>query len=139
MRQGSWPIWHHNWYAESCWWGQNWADKTIGRFFLCFFCVLFFSNGHIPADWEERFNLYLCEGKDEALNRGNYQGLKLTDQVMKLLELVLEFYICIMVNMNDAQFGIMPGRGTTDTIYIVSQLQEKIAASKLPYFAFVDP
>ena len=34
----------------------------------------------------------------------------------------------------------MPGRGTADTIYIVSQLQEKkIAASKPLYFAFVDP
>ena len=61
-----------------------------------------FSNVHIPADWEERFILNLCEGKNDAPNHGDYQGLKLTDQVMKLLELVLEFYIWKMVNMNDA-------------------------------------
>ena len=30
MRQGCWPIWHHSWIAESCWWARHWAGKTIG-------------------------------------------------------------------------------------------------------------
>ena len=37
-------------------------------------------------DWEESFILNLYKGKGEALDRGNYRGLKLTDQVMKLLD-----------------------------------------------------
>ena len=37
------------------------------------------------------------------------------------------------------QFGFVPGRGTTDAIFIIPQLQEKyIAANKPLYFAFVD-
>ena len=35
------------------------------------------------------------------------------------------------------QFGFMPGKGTTDAIFIVRQMQEKYIKKKL-YFAFVD-
>ena len=38
-----------------------------------------FSNGVIPKDWEESFILNLYKGKGDALDRGNYRGLKLTD------------------------------------------------------------
>ena len=44
-----------------------------------------FSCGMIPSDWEESFILNLYKGKGEALDHGNYRGLKLPDQVMKLL------------------------------------------------------
>jgi len=51
-----------------------------------------FSNGEIPADWEENFIPNLFKGKGDALKRGNYLGLKLTDHVMKLLERVLDSF-----------------------------------------------
>ena len=58
---------------------------------------------------------------------------------MKLLDWILESYICEMVNIDEMQFGLVSGRGTTDVIFVVCQLQEKyIAANKLLYFAFVD-
>ena len=39
----------------------------------------------------------------------------------------------------DSQFGFVPGRGTTDAIFVVRQLQEKyLAANKRLYMAFVD-
>ena len=58
---------------------------------------------------------------------------------MKLLERVLDPLICNMVNIDEMQFGFVRGRGTTDAIFVVWQLQEKyIAANKLLYFAFVD-
>ena len=58
-----------------------------------------FCSGEVPADWEESFILNLYKGKGEALERGNYRGLKLTDQVMKLMEHVMEFYVRRMVNI----------------------------------------
>jgi len=36
-----------------------------------------------------------------------------------------------MVNINEMQFGFMPGRGTTDA-FIARQLQEKYIAAKKP-------
>ena len=44
-----------------------------------------------------------------------------------------------VVSINDSQFGFVPGRGTTDTISVIRQLQEKyLAANKRLYMAFVD-
>lgn len=95
--------------------------------------------GRIPTDWEESYIVSLFKGKGDALNRGNYRGLKLIDQVMKVLERVVEGLIRQRVLIDDMQFGFMPGRGTTDAIFIVRQLQEKyLAANKPLYMAFVD-
>ena len=100
---------------------------------------LVFNSDKIPKDWEEILILTLYKGKVEALDRGNYRGLKLTDQVMKLIERVLDPSICKMVNIDHIQFGCVPGRGTTDAIFIFRQLQEKhFAANKPLYIAFVD-
>ena len=92
-----------------------------------------------PKDWEESFVLNLYKGKGDALDRGSYRGLKLTDQVMKLMERVLDFFIRKMVVIDDMQFGFVPGRVTTDAIFTLRQLQEKhFAANKTLYLAFVD-
>ena len=48
------------------------------------------SEGCIPTDWQESFIVNLYKGKGDALNRGNYRGLKLIEQVMKVLERVME-------------------------------------------------
>ena len=43
------------------------------------------------------------------------------------------------IQISDMQFGFMPGRGTTDAIFIVRQMQEKyLVANKPLYLAFVD-
>ncbi|CAH1263777.1 Hypp2763 [Branchiostoma lanceolatum] len=75
-----------------------------------------FSSGTVPSEWEKSFILNLYKGKGEALDRGNYRGLKLTDHVMKLLECVLDSAIRMMVNIDDLQFAFVPGKGTTDAI-----------------------
>ena len=81
-----------------------------------------FSCSVTPSDWEESLILNLHKGKGEALDHDSYCGLNLTDKVMKLLEWVLDSYICEMVNIGEMQFGFVPGRGTTDTIFVVRQL-----------------
>ena len=97
------------------------------------------SSSLIPSDWKEKFILNLYKDKGETIDHGNYHSLKLTDQVIKLLEWVLDSYICKMVNIDEMQFGNGYGKGTTDIIFVVHQLQEKyIAANKVLYFAFVD-
>ena len=96
-------------------------------------------DGKVPTDWEESFIVCLYKGKDDALDRGNYRGLKLTEQAMKILERIVDGLIRQVVSIDDSQFGFVPGRGTTDAIFVVRQLQEKyLAVNKRLHMAFVD-
>ena len=93
----------------------------------------------VPSDWEQSFIVCLYKGKGDALERGNYHGLKLTEQVMKILERIVDGLIRQLVSIDDSQFGFVPGRDTTDAIFVVRQLQDKyLAANKRLYMAFVD-
>ena len=89
----------------------------------------------VPSDWEQIFIVCLYKGKGDALER----GLKLTEQVMKVLERIVDSFIRQLVSIDNSQFGFIPGRGTTDAIFVVRQLQEKyLAANKRLYMTFVD-
>ena len=69
----------------------------------------------------------------------NYRDLKLTEQIMKVLEKIVDSLIRHLVSMDDSQYCFVPGRGTTDAIFVVRQLHEKyLAASKRLYMAFLD-
>ena len=54
--------------------------------------------------------------KDDS---GNLRGLKLLDHAMKGIERVIEKIIRERISIDDMQFGFMPGRGTTDAIFIL--------------------
>ena len=93
----------------------------------------------MPKDWEESYIINLYKGKGDALVRGNYRGPKLLEHVMKVLERIVETQIRSSIKVDDIQFGFIPGRGTTDAIFIVRQLQEKfLAKNKNLYLALVD-
>ena len=88
----------------------------------------------VPSDWDQSFIVCLYKGKGDALERGNCCGLKLTEQVMKVLKRIVDGLIRQVVSIHDSQFGFAPG-----AIFVVWQLQEKyLAASKRLYMAFVD-
>ena len=112
----------------------------LGSIFWCLTLIEdIISEGFISTDWQESFIVNLYKGKGDALNRGNYRGLKLIEQVMKVLERVVEGLIWQRIEIDEMQCGFMSGRGTTDAIFIVRQLQEKhLAANKPLYMAFVD-
>ena len=58
---------------------------------------------------------------------------------MKIVERVLEKRIRALVVVNDMQFGFMPGRGTTDGLFIVRRMQEEYREKdKKLYMCFVD-
>ena len=79
------------------------------------------------------------KGKGDALECGSYRGIKLLDQVMKVMERVIEKRIRSRVQLDEMQFGFRPGRGTTDAIFIVRQLQEKYLGKKKElWMAFLD-
>ena len=101
--------------------------------------VAIIRDGKIPSDWEQSFIVCLYKGKGDALDRGSYRDLKLTEQVMLVLERIVDGLIRQVVSIEDSQFGFVPGRGTTDAIFVVRELQEKyLAANKRLYMALVD-
>ena len=51
-------------------------------------------DGKVPSDWEQSFIVCLYKSKEDALIRGNYHGLKLTEQVMKVLKRIVDGLIC---------------------------------------------
>ena len=69
--------------------------------------------------------------------KGESHVLKLTKQVMTVLDRIM---VCLrqLVSIDDFQFGFVPGRGTTDAIFVEKQLQEKYLSNKRLYMAFVD-
>lgn len=67
----------------------------------------------------------LFEGKYCALDRTNYYGLKITDQVLKVVGRVIEKIVSKFIIIDDMQFGFMYGCGTTDVIFIVTKLEER--------------
>ena len=95
--------------------------------------------GKVPEEWNESFIISLYKGKGDSLESGNYCGLKLLEVLLKVLERILETRIREQTSIDEMQFGFMPGRGTTDAIFILRQLQEKyLGKRKDIFFAFVD-
>ena len=67
----------------------------------------------------------IFKGKGDVMSCGSYIGVKLLKHVMKIVERVLERRKQILINLNEMQFGFMPGKGTVDVIFIVGRMQEE--------------
>ena len=63
-----------------------------------------------PQDWEHSFIVNCYKGKGDALLRGNYRGLKLLDQGMKVCERIINTIIREQVNIDSMQFGSLGQR-----------------------------
>ena len=106
---------------------------------LCDIANAIIAEGVIPGDWDTSYIINLYKGKGDALERGSYRGLKLTEHCLKVVERVLEKVTRKVVEINEMQFGFVPGKGTNDAIFILRQLQEKhLEKGKILYLAFVD-
>eukprot|EP00111_Clytia_hemisphaerica_P013315 TCONS_00039078-protein len=100
---------------------------------------MFIREGKVPVEWNESFIISLYKGKGDSLECGNRRCLKLLEVSLKVLEHILEIRVKEQISIDEMQFGFMPGRGTTDAISILRQLQEKyLGKRKDIVFAFVD-
>ena len=80
----------------------------------------------IPSDWNFLYIVNLHEGKGGILSRDNCRGLKLLDQVMKIIERVLDSVMRSQVDINSMQFRSIPDQGTTDAILFYSSYKRNI-------------
>jgi len=95
--------------------------------------------GCIPDDWKSSLILPIYKGKGDAMECGSYRGIKLLEYAMKVVERIFEHRIRQQIQVDDMEFGFMKGKGTTDAIFTVRQMQEnfRVKRKKL-YFGFVD-
>ena len=115
------------------------ASGDSGIKWMTELCNSILSEGHIPVDWTKSILIPFYKNKGDPLECGSYRGIKLLKQTLKLYERVLEVRIRQQVNIDAMQFGFMPGKGTTDAIFIARQVQENhLAKRKDLYLAFVD-
>ena len=74
--------------------------------------------------------LSIYKGKGDVLDSGSHRGIKLIAHVMKVLERLVEKKVKSKGTLDSMQFGLTSGRGTTDAIFIVRQMQENYLAKK---------
>ena len=55
------------------------------------------SDNTMPSKWNDSIIISLYKGKGEALDRGNYWGLKLTEHILKVVEHIILDYCLDMV------------------------------------------
>ena len=106
------------------------AAGEAGIIWVTDLCNAVVRDGRIPEDWCKSWMVNVYKGKGNALECGSYRGIRLLEHVMKILERVVEARVRKVVKIDDMQFGFMAGKGTTDAIFIVRQLQEKYRAKK---------
>ena len=61
------------------------------------------AEGIVPSDWNLSFIINPFKGKGDALLRGNYRGLKLQEQAMKVMEHILNTIIWNIVSIDEMQ------------------------------------
>jgi len=74
----------------------------------------FLKQEKLPDDMKESEIVTIYKQKGDALDYGNYRGIKLLEIALKVYERVIERCIRERVHIHDNQFGFMPGRGTRD-------------------------
>jgi len=95
--------------------------------------------GCIPEDWKSSVILPIYKVKGDPMECGSYRGIKLLEHAMKVVERIFEHRIPQQIEVDDMQFRFMKGKGTTDAIFTVRQMQEnfRVKGKKLN-FGFVD-
>ena len=72
----------------------------------------------IPHEWKTSVVVPIFKRKGGVMNCGSYRGVNLLEHSTKIIEVVLERRIRALVDFNEAQFGFMPGKGTTDALFL---------------------
>ena len=79
---------------------------------------------HIPDEWRESVLVPIYKEKGDVQECQNYRGIKLLSHTMKIWERIVNKRVRGEVEVAEEQFGFMPGRGTTNAIFILRQMAE---------------
>ncbi|XP_065315529.1 uncharacterized protein LOC135924400 [Gordionus sp. m RMFG-2023] len=88
------------------------------------------TEGTITEDWRRCIIIPVYKMKGYPLDCGSYRVIKLLEHAMKVFERVLEKRIREQIKIDEMQFSFTSGKGTTDAIFVVRQMQEKYLAKQ---------
>ena len=80
---------------------------------------------HIQDEWRESVLVPIYEEKGDVQECQNYWGVKLLSHTMKIWERIVDKRVRGKVDVAEEQFGFMPGRRTTNAIFILRHMAEK--------------
>ena len=93
----------------------------------------------IPDSWRNSLLIPIYKDKGDIQDCANYRGIKLMAHTMKMYERIIEARIRDETAISEEQFGFMPGKGTTDAIFILRQTMEKYnEKGKELHLVFID-
>ena len=101
------------------------ASGEVGVSVMVELCQWVLDGKRMPDEWQTSVLVPMFKGKGDVRYCNTYRGVKLLGHAMKIVERVLERRILELVSIDSMQLGFMPGRGTTDTLFVVRRMQEK--------------
>ena len=96
--------------------GIRWLTKLFNNIF---------KSNKMPDEWRRSILVPIFKNKGDIQSCTNYRGIKLMSHTMKLWERVCEQRLRRLTSVSRNQFGFMPGRSTTEAIFLVRQLMER--------------
>jgi len=99
------------------------AIEDIGTRWILDLCNGIVKEGCIQEDWKSSMVFPIYKGKGNPMECGSYRGIQLLEHAMKVVERIFKYRIQQQIDVDDVQFGFMKGKGTTDAIFIVRQMQ----------------
>ena len=93
----------------------------------------------VPDEWQTIVLVPIFKRRGNVRNCNIYRQIKLLEHTIKVVERVPERRIQELVNIDAMQFDLMPGRGTTDALFVMRRRQEEYRDEKKKlYMCFVD-
>ena len=80
----------------------------------------------IPEKWRRSVLIPIYKNNGDAQCCGNYRGIKLMSHTMKVWERIIETRLRNRVEISKQQYRFMPGKGTTDAIVCLKNVDGKI-------------
>ena len=93
----------------------------------------------MPEEWRDSILIPICKNKGDVQSCSNYRGIKLISHGMKLWVRVVERRLRSELTFSEQQYGVIPGKSTTDALFALRVLMEKYReGQKELHCVFVD-